>query len=78
MIFPAINLHLWLGFSVALLNNQMVLHGFATIQFSPVPEVVSTGNLWGNRIFLGVFLPLVLYPPAIKRDVLENVPFMSI
>ena len=24
MIFPAINLHLWLGFSMAMLNNQRV------------------------------------------------------
>ena len=26
MIFPAGNLHLWLGFSMAMLNNQMGLH----------------------------------------------------
>jgi hypothetical protein len=25
LIFPAINLHLWLGFSMAMLNNQMVM-----------------------------------------------------
>ena len=30
MMFPAINiinLHLWLGFAIAMLNNQMVVHG---------------------------------------------------
>ena len=59
MIFPARNHHLWLGFSMAMLNNQMVITTFPFFVLScPKNNTWKRQNCWEHLCTTGEFVSL--------------------
>jgi hypothetical protein len=50
MIFPAINLHLLLGFSMAMLNNQMVYQSYMGYPLVNIQKTMERSTILNGKI----------------------------